>query len=121
MAKKRAKGMVAATMSALRRLPRKSHCTRKISTTPEDHVVQDGVGRDRDEFAAVVDLLERTPGGRIPPALILSTSASTRRMRRQALLAAAHQDDALHDVVVVVLAGDAQARLDGRPRPSRRP
>ena len=29
-----AKGMVAATISALRRLPRNSHCTRKISTMP---------------------------------------------------------------------------------------
>ncbi len=34
MAKKSANGMVAATMIALRRLPSKSHCTRKISTMP---------------------------------------------------------------------------------------
>ena len=34
MAKARAKGMVAATMTALRKVPRKIHCTRKISTTP---------------------------------------------------------------------------------------
>ena len=33
-AKNSAKGMVAATISALRRLPRKTHCSRKISTMP---------------------------------------------------------------------------------------
>ena len=35
MAKNRAKGMVAATITALRRLPRNTHCTRKISTMPK--------------------------------------------------------------------------------------
>ena len=34
MAKDSAKGMVIATMMAVRRLPRKIHCTRKISTIP---------------------------------------------------------------------------------------
>ncbi len=33
-AKQRAKGMVAETIRALRRSPRKAHCTRKISSTP---------------------------------------------------------------------------------------
>ncbi|GJE62360.1 hypothetical protein MPOCJGCO_4493 [Methylobacterium trifolii] len=35
MAKPSAKGIVAATMIALRRLPRNSHCTTKTSTTPK--------------------------------------------------------------------------------------
>ena len=43
--------------------------------------------------------------------LIFSTSASTRADRRHALLAAPHQHDALDDVVVIVLAGDAEPRL----------
>ena len=34
MAKDSANGMVMATMTALRRLPRKAHCRRKISTMP---------------------------------------------------------------------------------------
>ena len=33
-AKNSANGMVAATISALRRLPRNTHCSRKISTMP---------------------------------------------------------------------------------------
>ncbi len=34
IAKKRAKGMVAPTMKALRRLPRNTHCSRKIRAMP---------------------------------------------------------------------------------------
>ena len=47
----------------------------------------------------------------MPVLLIFSTSASTRADRRQAFCAAPHQHDALDDVVVVVLAGDAEPRL----------
>ena len=43
--------------------------------------------------------------------LIEATSCSTRSDGRRALLAAAHQHDALHDVVVLVEAGDAEPRL----------
>jgi hypothetical protein len=35
IAKASAKGMVAATITALRKVPRNTHCTRKISTTPK--------------------------------------------------------------------------------------
>ena len=42
--------------------------------------------------------------------LILSTSASTRLMVGMLSRAAAHQHDALDDVVVVVVAGDAEPR-----------
>ena len=46
----------------------------------------------------------------MPELLILSTSASTRLMVGMLSRAAAHEHDALHDVVVVVVAGDAEAR-----------
>lgn len=53
----------------------------------------------------------RTPGGRMLLLLILSTSAST--PLRVGMVSAPRRIsiDALHDVVVVVLAGDAEPRL----------
>jgi len=43
--------------------------------------------------------------------LIEATSCSTPQNRRRALLATAHQHDALHDVVVLIEAGDDEPRL----------
>ena len=57
-----AKGMVAATISALRRSPRNSHWIRKISGDAQHHVVQHGVGGDVDQRAAVVDALDAHAG-----------------------------------------------------------
>src|SRR5215475_10319264 len=63
---------------------------------PEHHVVEDRPSRDVDELLAIVDALD----------LLLDPPDG-----RHALLATAHQDDALHDIVVIVLAGNAETRL----------
>ena len=55
----------------------------------------------------------RTHAGRQDAGRVdLSISASTRRMVGLRLLAASHQHDALHDIIVVVLAGDAEPRRE---------
>ena len=46
------------TMTALRRLPRNTHCSRKIEHDARDHVVQHRAGGDADQVAAVVDALD---------------------------------------------------------------
>ncbi len=78
---------------------------------PEHHVVEDRPGRDVDELLAIVDALDPHAGRKnvaVVDALDLLLDAPD---GRHALLAAAHQHDALHDVVVIILAGDAEARL----------
>ncbi len=79
----------------------------------DDHVVKHGRRRDVDQVLAVVDALDPHAGGqeiaRVDP-LDLGLHALN---GRHALLAAAHQHDALDDIVVVVLAGDAEPRLVG--------
>ena len=109
-AKNNANGMVAATISALRRLPRKTHC-RKISAMPYAMLCSTVRVVISIEVLAIVDALDahaRRKDGGIVDALDLALDLLD---RRHALLAAAHQHDALDDVVVAVLAGDAQARL----------
>src|SRR5581483_10130622 len=74
----------------------------------DDHVVQDRVRGDVDQVLAVVDALDahaRRQHVRVVDALHLLMDALD---GGRALLAAAHEDDALHDVVGLVLAGDAE-------------
>ena len=110
-ANKSAKGMVAETISALRRLPRNSHWIRKISIDAHHHVVQHGVGGDVDQRAPVVDALDAHAGRQHAGAVDLLDLGQHAGQGRQGLRAAPHQHDALDDVVVVVVAGDAEPGL----------
>ena len=77
----------------------------------ERHIVQDGLGRDVDQVLAVIDPLDadaRRQDVRIVDALDFALDPLD---RRHALLAATHQHDALDDVVIRIVAGDAEARL----------
>ena len=76
-----------------------------------DHVVQDGVGRNVDQCAAVVDPLDPDAWRQHAHAVDLVHLGQDAGQGGQRLRAAPHQDDALDDVVVVVLAGDAEPRL----------
>ena len=58
MAKESANGMVAATMRALRRLPRNSPLQEEDQHDAQHHVVQHRVRRDVDEVGAIVDPLD---------------------------------------------------------------
>ncbi len=84
----------------------------------DHHVVQHGRGRDVDQILAVVDALD--PHARRQDAGIVDRCHQLldAQDRRRTLLAAAHQHDALHDIVVLIEAGDAEPRFladrDGR-------
>jgi len=98
-AKASAKGMVSATMHD------------EDQRDAEGRAVQHRVGGDVDQFLAVIDALDAHARGQhaaIVDPLDLREHALD---GRPALLAAAHQHDALDDVVVIVLAGNAKARL----------
>ncbi len=69
------------------------------------------MGGDVDQRAAVVDALDAYARRQHARGIDLVDFGQHTGQRRQSLRAAAHQHDALHDVVVVVLAGDAEARL----------
>src|ERR1700682_4493193 len=75
------------------------------------HIVQHGCGGDVDQVLAVVDPFDmharRQDAGVIDRGDELLDAGD----RRRALLATAHQHDALHDVVVLVDAGDTEPRL----------
>src|SRR5581483_8149779 len=109
-AKNSANGMVVATMIALQ-IAEEHPLHEEDEEDAHQHVVQHGVRRDVDEVGAVVDLLDahawRQEAGMVD-AVDLRLHALE---RRQALLPAPHQHDPLDDVVVRILAGDAQARL----------
>ena len=79
---------------------------------PDHHVVQHGVGGDVDQVLAVVDPLDaaRRAAGSLE-LLMEATELLDAGDGRRTLLAAPHQHDALHDVVVLVEAGDAEPRL----------
>src|SRR6516162_4307335 len=84
----------------------------------KDHVVQHGARCDIDQIAAIIDPLDldtRRQDARAVDLLYFGLDAAD---GRHALLAAAHQHDPLNDVVVIVLAGDAETRMvtdaDGR-------
>ena len=80
--------------------------------------MQNGVGRDANQVSPVVDSFDanaRRKNAGVVDSFHLRLHAFD---GRQTLLAAAHEDDPLHDIVIVVVAGDAQPRLipdaDGR-------
>ena len=66
---------------------------------------------DVDEVLAIVDALDAHAGRQDVRTVDALDFALDALDGRHALLAAAHQHDALHDVVVGILAGDAEARL----------
>ena len=77
----------------------------------DDHVLQHGPGRGLDQVLAVIDALDMNPGRQDGRAVDPFDQLLHPRDRRRALLAAPHQHDALDDIVVLVLAGDAEPRL----------
>ena len=83
---------------------------RKDQQDPARHVFQHGIDRHADQFGAVVDLFQVHAGWQDVVVVDTIDFGLDALQRRQAFLAAPHQDDALNDVVVVVLADDAQAR-----------
>ena len=113
--------MVAATIEGAAQVAEEQPLQQEDQHDADQHVVQHGARGDVDQLASGRrSCSSRTPGGRMPALLIFSTSASTRRMVGRLFVAAAHQHDALHDVVVVVLAGDAEPRLVADVDASRR-
>ena len=74
------------------------------------HVVQDGVRGQVDQVGAIVDPFQPHAGRQDPGLVDLVHQRFHPLNGRQAFRAAAHQDDALHDVVFIVLTGDAQTR-----------
>ena len=114
-AKNRANGMVARDDQRAAQIAEEHPLQQEDQRDAEHHVVQHGAGRDVDQVLAVVDALDphaRRQDVRTVDPLDLPLDALD---RRHALLAAPHQHDALDDVVVVVHAGDAEARLVARP------
>ena len=76
-----------------------------------DHVVQHGVGGDVHQRAAIVDALDVHARRQDVAVVDLVDFGQHAAQGRHGLRAAPHQHDALHDVVVVVLTGDAEPRL----------
>ena len=117
-AKNRANGIVAATIDGAAQIAEKDPLHEKYQDDPERHIVQNGMRRDVDQVLAVINAFDpharRQDVGIVDLRHLLLDTAD----RRQALFAAAHHDDAFDDVVIVVLAGDAEARLmaDGDAR-----
>src|SRR5262249_16420295 len=77
----------------------------------EGKVVQNGIGRDLDQVAAVVNALDAHAGRKNIQAVDALDLGLDTADGRQALLAAPHQHAALHDIVILVLARDAKSRL----------
>ena len=105
-----ASGMLSAVMSAARAWPRKRSSTIATSTMPTSEVLEHRVRRELHEVAAVVVRLDVHPRRQdvvLPDVLDALVDALERRRR---LAAVAHEDDALHDVGLVVVADDAEAR-----------
>ena len=111
-AKNSAKGMVAETTIALRRLPRNNHWTAENENDPEGEVGEHLFGRQPDQFGTIIDAFEMHTGRQDSRSIDLVHLRFDAADGRRGLLAAAHQHNALHDVVVVVLAGDAEARRE---------
>jgi len=111
IAKKSAKGMVAATIVALRKSPKKNPLNEKDENDAEYEIMKHGFGRYFDEIAAVVDSLDAHAGGEQTDRADVFDFRLDSLYRRQALLPATHQNNALNDIVVIVLAGNAKARL----------
>src|SRR4029077_3476041 len=77
----------------------------------DHHVVQHRVGGEIDQVLAVVDTLDLDAGRQDRGSVDGGDELLDAGDGRRALLAAAHQNDALHNVVIVVDAGDAEPRL----------
>src|SRR5258705_7396202 len=84
----------------------------------DHHVVQHGRGRDVDQVLAVVDALDVHARRQDAGTVDIGDELLDAGDRRRALFVALHQNDALHDVVVLVDAGDAEPRFfaDGHGR-----
>src|SRR6266852_5388470 len=76
-----------------------------------DHVVQHGRGGDVDQVLAVVDSLDPHAGRQDAGVVDRRHQLFDAQNRWRALLTAAHQHDSLHDVIVLIEAGDAEPRL----------
>ena len=77
----------------------------------DHHVVQHRGGGDVDQVLAVVDALDFHPRRQDAGVVDRGDQLLDARDGRRTLLAAAHQHDALHDVVVLIEAGDAEPRF----------
>ena len=77
----------------------------------ERHIVQDRSRGDVDEVLAIVDPLDAHAGRQNVRAVDPLDFALDTFDRRHALFATAHKHDALDDIVVCVLAGDAEPRF----------
>src|SRR5208283_2144871 len=77
----------------------------------EQHVVQHRMGRNVDEFAAIVNLLDADTRGKDARGIDLVDLGFDAANGWQAFLSAAHQHDALHNVVLVVITCYSEAWL----------
>src|SRR5271154_902106 len=73
--------------------------------------MQHRTGRDVDQLATIVDLLDIDPGGQDALSVDLFDFGFDTLDGWQALLSAPHEHDALHDVVVLVETGYPEARF----------
>lgn len=85
---------------------------RKNENDPEGEVGEHLFGRQPDQFGTIIDAFEMHTGRQDSRSIDLVHLCFNAADGRRGLLAAAHQHNALHDVVVVVLAGDAEARRE---------
>ena len=105
-----ASGMLSAVMSAARAWPRKSQSTTVDEHHADEQVLEDGVRRQLHQLAAVVVRLD-VHARRQQVVLADVVDALVDALERlQRVAAVAHEHDALHDVGLVVLADDAEAR-----------
>src|SRR5262245_30096871 len=92
-------------------ISQKNPLNEKNQNHAEDQVEKDGVGGQVNEVAAIVNAFDphaRRENSRRIDLLDFFFNATD---RRQALLAASHQHDSLYDIVLLVPAGNSEARL----------
>src|SRR6185369_2152318 len=77
----------------------------------DHHVVQHGVGGDVDQILAVVDPLDLHAGRQDRGIVDVVDQLLDPGNGRRTLFAAPHQHDALHDIVVLIEAGNAEPGL----------
>jgi len=83
--------------------------------------VQDGVRRRVNQVLPIIDAFDPHSGWKDPRTVDPIDFLLHPHNSRRALLAAPHEHDPLHDVVIVVFSGNAEAAAGGRPRPWRGP
>ena len=110
MLKNSANGILAPTMIALRRSPRKTHWMKKISKQPKTQVVHHRAGGHGDERRAVVIGHELDPRRQRAVVVDLLDLGSNARHHVVGVQRAVHDDDGGDDIVLVVAAGLAEAR-----------